>query len=190
MHIKQQSRRQFCKTLLAGSFVLVHTAFSHAGGNDLEDLPSTTSPISRYPRDPVVESFYTQSEFVRLGRWEIVELSNNRYRGSDGKRLTVKGFSQNMATYLVDMIDVAGRNAKRLIRDMEKLKSPEKRKARLAREVQKIERQIEKLEASKKRAEKRKAKSAVYETEGRIKDAKAYLKAVKVWQKFPHEGTR
>ncbi len=180
------------KTLLSGAaFLAVYVsapasfASGGGGGGDGGERDNYTYSV------PKLESKYTQKEFTQLSKKEISQfwgLSGKNKRG--GKTVLIDGFSEPMTSRLVDMIYYDRSSTKRLIRDMGKIKDTEARKKRLSEEVKKINKRIADLEAALERAQKKNFRRAVNETKYRIRDAKGYLKAVKVWEQYPHEGTR
>ena len=184
-----QNRRQFCRGISAGALVgfTCRPGVSFAGGDGGND----PSRASRPKAPPALKQQYSQREFLRLGDREISHIWGYYGRTKkNGPKIVVSGFSTSMTFYLVDLIYYDKHAARRLIRDLSKLDKPAERKARLAAEVKRINDRIAKLKAAQERARKSKFKSAEREAEGRILDAQRYLKSLKVWVKYPHEGTR
>lgn len=140
------------------------------------------------PSRPALKDKYTQREFSRLSSNEINEIWIRQ--SQQKKNTSIVGFSDNMATYIIEMAYLKRRWTSRMIRDMRALTKPRDRKLRLAREIERVETEITKLQASLARAKKAKQKNVVSETEAQIFYAQTYLDHIRVWAKHLQEGAR
>ena len=171
--------------ILAPALTLGQAAI--AGG----DGSSTKSTSSYKPRKPpFIKDKYTQREFLSLSPSEYDQISIQNEKSTDGKKIIIEGFSQPMTGYLMEMVGLERQAAKRLIRDMQKIKGNKARQARLRQEIDRMKRRIAKLREARERALKKGFKRAAGEARSRILYAEGYIESLEVWHRFPHEGAR
>ncbi len=142
----------------------------------------------------VVKSTYSQEEFTRLFPNEIAEIERAFQRG---KNIKIGGFSGNMSTWLIQMADFDRRKTFRLIKDMGKLKTRQKRVARLKQEDTRVRKLIANVKKSIKRFEAKLAKRdtvpirlALRAERSRLKRTLKFQEGLKAWMTAPMEGTR
>lgn len=142
----------------------------------------------------VVKSSYSQEEFTRLFPSEIAEIERAFQRGKD---IRIGGFSGNMSTWLIQMADFDRRRTFRLIKDMGKLKTRQKRVARLKQEDTRVRKLIANVKKSIKRFEAKLAKRdtvpirlALRAERSRLKRTLTFQEGLKKWMTSPMEGTR
>lgn len=134
-----------------------------------------------------VKNGYSQREFVKLTSNEITQL----YRKVLGREVVlIDGFSPNMTNTIIYMAAARRRRAQGLIREMRKLKSKAQRLKRLRMEMVSIDNEWSKLIASQKRARDKDRRHVVLEAEKKISLLSGYRDSVRIWIKYPHEGTR
>ena len=140
------------------------------------------------------KSVYTALEFARLSEDQIDAIESAYQRG---KNFKVKGFSGNMATWLIDMAIYDRRRTQKLIRDMDKLTSKKDRVARLKLELERTEKLIEKndkaiakAEARIKKKDSQVARLILRSETSRAIRTERFQKGLKLWIRHPHEGTR
>lgn len=142
----------------------------------------------------VVKSTYSQEEFTRLFPNEIAEIERAFQRGKD---IRIGGFSEAMSTWLIQMADFDRRRTFRLIKDMGKLKTRQKRVARLKQEDTRVRKLIANVKKSIKRFEAKLAKRdtvpirlALRAERSRLKRTLTFQEGLKKWMTSPMEGTR
>jgi hypothetical protein len=133
----------------------------------------------------------SQAKFRSLSNWEVYRLSD---RDSNNEIIfELDGFSTNMSKRILYMSAFEPGSVRRLLKDMSKLKTKEARKKRLDEEIDRVTRLKKLLEDSMKRLKAKTgtgAKSAADAEWVKWVDTKAYLQNLKVWRRFPNEGTR
>ena len=131
-----------------------------------------------------LKSTYSQAEFVRLSREELRALGRSM--------VNIIGFDfWGESNILQPMIQVHSSAAKRLVREMMKIKGKQQRIKRLRVEKDRVNKDIKKVEASIKRLEGKSSRFAEAAAEAervRLADLKKYQKAVDRWIANPNQG--
>ncbi len=153
--------------------------------------PFTTSPA--FSDGSSMESSSNSTKSKTISQSRFLKLGKDQYIVGLNTRMIIDGFSKSMSSWVFSMAMEDRTATRRLFRDMQKLKSEKDRKKRLLIEKQRIDKLIKNLKASLKRLKDVKGEGAdeAYKAEfWRLSSAKQYLKRLKVWIKYPMEGTR
>lgn len=129
----------------------------------------------------------TQRDFTRLSKRELIRLYHS-YQVK-GETVVINGFSEPMSSHLVNMGAFRHRRTQGLVRDMQKLKGPARQK-RLQQEQRRVAKELRDLKAAYAKAKASKQRAVMQETLQQIDRTREYGRAVDVWAKHPHEGTR
>ena len=171
------------KTLLSGAALLAvnliaSPSFACGGGPDPDSADDDQSSSSK--KVPIKS--ITQNDFRNLSDREILHnLSNTK----------IDGFSHKMSKNLFSMAFYDRTSTRRLVKDMAKLKTKKERRARLKKEINRVEKLKALLHKSMENLEKNKASDGARNAElQRFSNADKYLTYVRLWARNPMEGTR
>ncbi|MFK7938132.1 MAG: hypothetical protein AB8B82_02040 [Roseovarius sp.] len=167
---------------------------AYAGGDGGGN--STKKKKKRKPIDPPVlkhpnEETVSVDAFLRMDADALIR--EDVKAQENGKGLIIEGFGRRMSASLVNMMKFDPRSTRRLVRDMRKLSTKEKRKERLSYEISKQDRRIEvyKVNIRAGRGSKDEAvKASVQEDRLRRQSAEQYRRGVREWHRTPDEGLR
>lgn len=173
-------------------------AWAGGGGGGGQD-PGEGTNSSNPPAKPRANRRRRVEGAVELTQLQFANRAEHR-REEMGKlhkagKLSVEGFSHNMVSWLLDAMLWEPGRTRRLMKDMRRIKDRKKREERLRAEVEKADDLIDVFQSSIDRLEAIKNRSngqnrALSEERSRKFDMEQYKKAVEVWQRHPHEGTR
>lgn len=168
-------------------------ALAGGGGGGGRDETHQTMPIGdtapKNDRDKYL--VVSQTRFMGMSGKAIDDMQMDAAK--QGKQVKIRGFSPSMVYVLEVMLRHDKRAARRLVRDMKKIKKKKDRVKRLDDEIQKFEKRIRTFKESIKKLKANKSdtsKDAIKEDRARIRDARKYIDQVKRWKITPMEGNK